>query len=445
MTRVSSETAFAFSDQGLADSFDASDWKYITASRRWMHWNGKYWQADNTNAIGAVVSDHLTQKAREAMIPKKISQLNATSTERAVIAKIAERRDVACTSDGWDGDPMLFNTPEGTFDLRDGSQHDHDRSNMITNIGASCTGGDDDAWAGFVTKTMGGDAQKVEYLRRVAGYCATGETTEDALFLLYGVGQNGKTTLVEALLDGIGTYGAVGAPDMLMAQRNSQHPTDIAGLYGKRFVANEETEEGAGWAESKIKALTGGGRIKARLMRQDFFEFTPQFKLMIQSNHKPRLKNVGKAMRRRVHLIPFTVTVPESERDPELGNKIKNNIGAVVRWIIKGAKEWNGIGLQPPRSVVDATDAYFEEEDTVTQWMDDMVEGGSAVAPVTGKKTEAPKAYASYSAWRKRQGMEPRANSDFYGDLRTRGFDVKKSNGKNWVLGMVMSAAECPF
>ena len=116
-----------------------------------------------------------------------------------------------------------------------------------------------------------------------------------------------------------------------------------------------------------------------------------------------------------------------------------------MRWIIKGAKEWNGIGLQPPRSVVDATDAYFEEEDTVTQWMDDMVEGGSAVAPVTGKKTEAPKAYASYSAWRKRQGMEPRANSDFYGDLRTRGFDVKKSNGKNWVLGMVMSAAECPF
>jgi putative DNA primase/helicase len=445
VARVNLGGGFALSDQGLADGFNASDWKYIAPMKRWMHWNGRWWEADETNAIGAAVSAHLRATGSQSLNRRNIVPLNSTATERAVVAKIAERRDIACTSDGWDGDLMLFNTPECTFDLRDGSKHDHDREDMITNIATTSVGGDDQFWSRFVHKVMGGDEQKIAYLQRVAGYCATGQTNEHALFLLYGEGQNGKTTFVEALLTAMGTYGCVGPPDMLIAQTNPQHPTDVAGLYGKRFVPNDETEEGAAWSERKIKSLTGGGRTKARLMRKDFFEFTPQFKLMIQSNHKPRLTNAGKAMSRRVHLIPFIVQVPDNEVDRELGSKIRANIGAVVRWIIQGAVEWKRIGLQPPTSIVQATGDYFEEEDTISQWMDDCVAGGSAAGPELGKRTGTTIAYTSYSRWAQQQRRQPRANVSFLAALRDKAFEVLRSNGQRLVQGMELRSDDLLF
>ena len=158
----------------------------------------------------------------------------------------------------------------------------------------------------------------------------TGITREHALFFGHGTGANGKSVFVSTVAGMMGNYHRSAPIETLTASSSDRHPTDLAGLRGARLVTAVETEEGRRWAESKIKALTGGDMIAARFMRQDFFEYTPQFKLMIAGNHKPGLRSVDEAIRRRFHLIPFTVTIPPEERDLELGDKLKGECPTCV-------------------------------------------------------------------------------------------------------------------
>ena len=180
---------------------------------------------------------------------------------------------------------------------------------MTKTAGASAAG-DCPVWMEFLDTVTGGDADLQAYLQRMAGYCLSGVTTEHALFFLYGTGANGKSVFANTLTAIMGDYATVAAMDMFMATHGDRHPTDMAGLRGARIVTSIETEQGSRWAESKLKALTGGDKITARFMRQDFFEFTPQFKLLIVGNHKPSIRNVDEAMKRRLHMVPFTVTIP---------------------------------------------------------------------------------------------------------------------------------------
>jgi P4 family phage/plasmid primase-like protien len=142
--------------------------------------------------------------------------------------------------------------------------------------------------------------------------------------------------------------------------------------------------EGRTWAESKLKAITGGDEISARFVRQDFFRFTPTFKLMIAGNHKPRLRSVDEAMRRRFHLIPFAVTIPEADRDKDLSEKLKPEWPAILRWMVDGCLKWQEIGLSPPQAVIDATAAYLETEDTIATWIEERCECGKNYRDTSG-------------------------------------------------------------
>lgn len=153
--------------------------------------------------------------------------------------------------------------------------------------------------------------------------------------------------------------------------RGDRHPADLAGLRGARMVASTETEQGRRWNESRLKAITGGDKVSARFMRQDFFEYAPQFKLVIAGNHKPSIRNVDEAMRRRLHLIPFTVTVPPERRDGQLTEKLLAERDGIMAWAIQGCLQWQQHGLQPPAVVTAATDEYFEAEDAIGRWMDE--------------------------------------------------------------------------
>jgi putative DNA primase/helicase len=188
----------------------------------------------------------------------------------------------------------------------------------------------------FLSKITNGNAELSEYLARMAGYCLTGSTNEHALFFCYGTGANGKTTLVNAITGCIGDYHRTAPIETFTQSHNDRHPTELAALRGARLVTAVETEEGRRWAESKIKALTGGDAIAARFMRQDFFEYVPQFKLLIAGNHKPGLRSVDEAIRRRFNLVPFTVTIPPEERDEGLPEKLKAELPGILAWMIRG-------------------------------------------------------------------------------------------------------------
>jgi putative DNA primase/helicase len=253
-------------------------------------------------------------------------------------------------------------------------------------------------------------------------------TREHALFFLYGTGANGKTTLLDAITSCAGDYHKTAPIETFTDSKNDRHPTELAGLHGARLVTATETEEGRQWAESKIKVLTGGDKIAARFMRQDFFEFTPQFKLIIAGNHKPGLRSVDEAIRRRLHLIPFTVTIPENERDAELPNKLKDERPGILAWMIDGCLAWQKHGLCPPTVVTDATAAYLEAEDSIAAWIDDRCERNPQAWE------SASRLFESWSAWATKAGEQIGSMKRFAERLDARGIaSHRKKNGRGFV------------
>ena len=199
---------------------------------------------------------------------------------------------------------------------------------------------------------------------------------------------------VNTLATILGDYATNAPMDTFMETRTDRHPTDMASLRGARFVAAIETEQGRRWAESKVKSLTGGDKISARFMRQDFFEFMPQFKLIVAGNHKPAIRNIDEAMKRRLHLIPFTITVPPERRDKHLQQKLLAERDGILAWAVQGCLEWQRQGrLDPPQQVLDATDEYFEEEDAIGEFLDEDCQQ----SPVAREAISA-----IYQRWRER-------------------------------------------
>jgi putative DNA primase/helicase len=227
----------------------------------------------------------------------------------------------------------------------------------------------------FLNTIFAKDQDIITYVQTFFGYTLTGVTTEHAMLFFHGAGANGKSVLVSTIAGILGEYHRVAPIDTFTATGFSRHSTDLAGLMGARLVTAHETEEGAKWAEAKLKALTGGDKITAQFMRQDYFDYVPAFKLVITGNHKPGLQGVDEAMRRRLNLIPFNVTIPKANRDPCLAEKLKAEWPGILTWMIEGCLLWQEEGaLNPPQPVVAATDEYLESEDAVATWIADRCE-----------------------------------------------------------------------
>ncbi|MBL0422486.1 hypothetical protein JI739_19215 [Ramlibacter sp. AW1] len=348
------------------------DWRYVAAWGRWLVWDGHRWRTEDTLAATDLIRSVCRHAAVQAENPKIAAKLASSGTVGGVerLAR-ADRRHAATTAE-WDADPWLLNTPGGVVDLKNGRQRQHDRADRMTKITTATPRDDCPIWRQFLVEVTGGDTALQDYLQRMAGYALTGSTREHALFFLYGTGANGKSVFVNTLATILGDYATNAPMDTFMETRTDRHPTDMAGLRGARFVAAIETEQGRRWAESKVKNLTGGDKISARFMRQDFFEFFPQFKLVVAGNHKPAIRNIDEAMKRRLHLIPFTITVPPERRDKHLQQKLLAERNGILAWAVQGCLEWQRLGrLDPPQQVVEATEEYFEAEDALGRWIDE--------------------------------------------------------------------------
>jgi len=364
------------SDDALALTFTRHyhrDWRYVAAWGKWLMWDGQRWRAEGTLAATHLMRHVCRQTALKTANVKVAAKLSSSSTVSGVERLARTDRRHAATTDEWDADLWLINTPGGVVDLRSGRMRPNDRADRMTKITTATlvAGGTSPNWMAFLDQATGGDPELVGYLQRLFGYCLTGSTQEHTLHFLYGTGANGKSVFVNTLFTILGDYAVVAPMDTFMESRGDRHPTELAGLRGARFVAATETEQGRRWNESKVKEMTGGDRIAARFMHQDFFVFTPQFKLLVAGNHKPAIRNIDEAMRRRMHLIPFTITVPPAKRDQQLQARLLTERNAIFAWGVQGCIEWQQIGLRPPKCVMDATDEYFEAEDALGRWLDE--------------------------------------------------------------------------
>lgn len=278
-------------------------------------------------------------------------------------------------------------------------------------------------WTAFLERITGQDRPLQDYLQRVAGYCLTGVVTEHVLFFLYGTGANGKSVFVNTLIGIWKDYAITIGTDMLMASHTDRHPTEVARLRGVRLVVGGEVEIGRTWAESKIKALTGGDRLQGRFMRQDFFEFWPKFKLLIVGNHKPSLRGVDEGVRRRLHLIPFTVTIPQKERDKHLAEKLRAEWPAILRWAIDGCSAWQRAGLNPPEAVTSATESYLEAEDALNLWIEECATNDPNAWESIGSL------FANWKRWAELRGEFIGSQKQFSQTLGERGFRAHRAGG----------------
>jgi putative DNA primase/helicase len=423
---VSSDESVWGTEDALALAFTRRyhrDWRYVAAWGRWLVWDGQRWRTEDTLAASDLIRSVCRHAAVRADNPKVAAKLASSGTVGGVerLAR-ADRRHAATTAE-WDADPWLLNTPGGVVDLRTGRQRAHDRADRMTKITTATPGGDCPIWRQFLAEVTGGDDELQAYLRRMAGYALTGSTQEHALFFLYGTGANGKSVFAGTLATILGDYAANAPMDTFMETRTDRHPTDMAGLRGARFVAAIETEQGRRWAESKVKNLTGGDKISARFMRQDFFEFFPQFKLFVAGNHKPAIRNIDEAMKRRLHLIPFTITVPPERRDKHLQQKLLAERDGILAWAVQGCLDWQRLGrLAPPQQVLEATEEYFEAEDALGRWLEER-----CVREPNAKSLTA-ELFNDWKQWAESAGEFTGSQKRFADLLLTRGLD-KWRNG----------------
>jgi putative DNA primase/helicase len=398
------------SDEALALRFTerhATELRFVDSWSRWLIWDGVRWVTDKTLHAFDLARAVCREAAGEDD-GKRATVLASAKTVAAIERLARADRRHAATVDQWDADPWLLNTPCGVVDLQTGAIRPSQAVDYMTKVTAvgpnsSCP---IPVWLKFLDHILAGDGELVAFMRRLAGYALTGSTREHSLAFLYGTGANGKSTFLNALTGILGDYHRTAPIETFTASTLDRHPTEFAGLRGARLVTAVETEEGRRWAESRIKTLTGGDPVSARFMRQDFFEFVPQFKLVIAGNHKPGLRSVDEAIRRRLHLVPFSVTIPPNERDREMDCKLRNEWAGILAWVIEGCLEWQRGGLRPPKAVVDATEEYLQGQDTISAWLDERCE-------------RDPNAWAGstelFSDWKK----FATARDEFVGDMRT--------------------------
>jgi putative DNA primase/helicase len=313
-----------------------------------------------------------------------------------------------------------------TYDLRTGVGRKPDPLDYITKKTACrCAplGTPHPLWTKFLDRVTNHNTELRSFLQRLCGYCCTGFTSEHVFAFLYGTGANGKSTFINTIRGILGDYATIADMSTFLASNSERHPTDLAKLRGARLVVAIETQKGRRWDEAKIKTLTGGDKITARFMRQDFFDFTPTFKLMISGNHKPRLSSVDEAIKRRLLLVPFTVQIPLAERDKDLGDKLKAEWPAILRWMIDGCLEWQRVGLAPPTIVLDATEDYFAEQDTLQQWLDDCTEDAGEFA-----FTRTADLFASWKRWAEEHNIKAGSELIFSAALVDKGFAKSRNN-----------------
>jgi putative DNA primase/helicase len=368
-------------DDSLARAM-GRDWepdsRYCHEFGKWIFWHGDGWSIDRkqhylTRCRDWMLARHAAVVEARPSMAQRAATLLDDKTIYAVAKLTATNKELACTSDDWDTGPMLLGGPM-TVDLRTGEARDSRPLDYMLKR-CSCApaprGTPAPLWHRFLDRVTAGDVELQAYLQRACGYWLTGSVEEEVFFFIHGGGQNGKSKFLGAVQAVLGDYADTIGSEVLMISATDRHPTELAKLRGLRLAIAYEVEDGRTWAEAKIKALTGGDKITARFMRRDFFSFWPTFKLAIIGNHKPRLRAVDEAIKRRMHLIPFTVTIPPHERDKHLARKLQPEYPAILRWMIDGCLAWQERGLDPPKVVRSATEAYFIDEDSFQLWRSD--------------------------------------------------------------------------
>jgi putative DNA primase/helicase len=426
--------------------------RFVVEHDRWIVYDGKRWAPDQTRQLermAKTVARDLHNEAvdvRDAKLAKVVSTFarrsESTAGKRNMIISAQAEPGIVLDHNILDAQAHYLNTQSGTVDLQTGKVQAFRRLDYLSKITSSSydARAECPTWLAFLERIFDGDQALIRYIQRAVGYSFTGSTSEQVLFIMWGDGANGKSTFLNALMLIAGPYGRNTPAETLYERRQDAIPNDLAALEGARLVAASESDDRRTLSEGRIKQMTGGDRIPARFMRAEWFEFTPQFKVWLATNHKPEIKGTDHAIWRRLRLIPFTVRIPEEERDNELGKKLEAEAGGILRWIVDGARAWYRTGLEPtPEAVLTATEDYQAESDYVGMWLNERCE----VLPEAQTRTSL--LYEDFVDWSRRHGRSAGSQTRFGRELSAREGLVKRKSDGVMVMDGVRFKAPATF
>lgn len=430
--------------------------RYCPDMGKWLSWDGSRWvmRPDDSEAYQAAKQTiDAIQHNGDQRIARHILQSLSANKLSAMVGLARRTRAMQVHVDQLDADGYSLNTPDGIVDLRTGNLLLPDPNawhTKRTGVGYDTAGGRPDGWLRFLDTTFGGDVELISYMQRLAGYAAMGVVSHHVLPFLLGAGQNGKTVFLEVLEMALGDYAIAAPATFLLERRSEQHETEIARLRGARMVICSEIDQGSKFAEAKVKLLTGGDRLTARFMRQDHFDFTPSHTLFLMGNHQPTVEAGGPSFWRRLRLIPFMNRVPDSQKVSGLQQMLVRDEGPqILAWIVQGAVDVSRLGsLVDPPAVLQATEEYATEEDTLGRFVDECLKFGGG----DYSRTQAAMLSNTYTRWCRQNGEEELPtrviNRELSARLRVRKAEPVKSNGvrqwknveiaENWVPSWLM-------
>ncbi len=403
--------------------------RWVPLWERWLVYDGRRWRHDTLGEVmqaAKAVAQHRWDEAlamehgtaRDKALGWARQCENAGRLD-AMVRLARSEPGVAIDPDALDADPWLLNCGNGTLDLRNGELYAHDPADLITKVCAADYDPDAVAptWDRFMREVQP-DPDMRDYLRRAVGYSLTGAQDEQCIFVSCGTGANGKSVWTGTLRRVLGDYARQASADILV--NAEAHPTGVADLQGARFVVASELDDGRRLAEATVKALTGGDRVKARFMRQDFFEFDPSHTLWLATNHRPIITGTDHGIWRRVKLIPWAVTIAETDQDRQLADRLSLELPGVLAWAVRGCAEWTMRGLADPDTVRDATADYRAEMDMLGTFLDD------ACIADPDARVQASDLYTAYTRWCDDNGERAVTQRRLGQALTERGFDRRK-------------------
>lgn len=411
--------------------------RFAFGRQQWFIWDGRRWKPDVRGEIiklctqtALSILDEL--KHVEANRQEKFFAWAITSQRRerlSAMAALAEP-ELGVTADELDADPWLFNCLNGTVDLRTGELRPHHREDFITRIAAveyepnaDCT-----RFEQFLCEIFNADKELIAFIQRWHGHCLTGDISEQYLMIYYGEGNNGKNVLLDTISGIMGDWAGEAPPDLVTVRKHPEHPTEIADLMGKRLIIASETERDAQLRLQFIKRITGNARLKARRMRQDFFEFARSHKLILVTNNRPSVREDSEAVWRRLRLVPFSVIIPPEERDSKLIQKLKTEWPGILAWMVRGCLEWQRDGLREPPAVVNATGNFRGTANGIDGFLQECCTLANDLISVTAELREA------YTDWCSRNQRIPLERKAFASALKAKGCEPKKIHSQwRWV------------
>lgn len=406
------------------------DIRYCYPRRKWFIWNGKVWEQDDKGRIldfAENVIRNLYLEAARATDPNQSAALakwGARSESKHVLQASVDlaQHMVAVLPDEFDRDVYLLNVDNGTLNLRTGKLQEHRREDMpakfapvMFNPSASCP-----LWNKFLAEVLPDEATR-KFVQRAVGYSLTGFAGEHCFFIPYGTGRNGKTTFLKTLQHVLGNYALQSDWQSFTISKGGgiQIRNDIARLQGARLVCAVEGEQNKRLAESLVKALTGGDRMAARFLYQEYVEFEPQCKFWLATNHKPKIVGTDEAIWSRIHLVPFTVTIPPERRDPQLVDKLKTEASGILNWALEGLRDYQANGLRPSAQAAQATAEYRAESDVIQHFLD------ARCAIDKKAQAKARDLYRDYKLWAEEVSEYIMSQRDFKKALEERGFESR--------------------